>query len=132
MKQFDINTETAAAENFKFSGEQESKFQHFNCERVFRFRYVAGIENLPKYIRVEIRTAGYVPRYLGGTTYKYSVIGLQKITPATEREELESVWWGVGNLRYLKNRCAEAFSLFPELTPEYAPKLIALEMEAAK
>jgi hypothetical protein len=79
MKTFDINTETSLLAEFVFAGKQLDNFNVYNCERVFRWRYVAGnVNNLPKYILSAIDEYGYEAIHLGGTTYQYSVIGLRK------------------------------------------------------
>ena len=131
MKTFDITTETESVDDFEFRGQQESVAIANDCVRVFRFRYLAGgVQNLPKYIITAIREAGYTPIYLGGTTYKYSVIGLKLTTADTERMALNSMYWVINNLPFIQGRAARAFDQFPELKTEFAPRLVALTMEA--
>ena len=130
MKTFDIATQTTPVEAFSFSGNQVDRANAHNCVRVFRFRYVGNVSALPKYILLAIRAAGYTAHYLGGTTYRYSVIGLAVTTPDDERRALNSVWWGIANLKYIRERATMAFNLFPELRSEFIPRLVALELEA--
>jgi len=80
MNTFSIENDTHTADQFTFSGRQAEKFAEHNCERAFRWRYVAGdVRNLPKYVTASIRAAGYEPVHLGGTTYRCSVIGLRRV-----------------------------------------------------
>lgn len=80
MKTFNIETETTPVTEFEFVGEQLVKATTNNCERAFSFRFLAGNVNaLPKYIKSAIAEAGFRPVYLGGTTYKYSIIGLVRL-----------------------------------------------------
>jgi hypothetical protein len=79
-KQFDVETETSIKSEFNFRGAQEENFNREKCDRVFQWRDVRGdVRNLPNYVCNAISGAGYRPVYLGGTTYKYSVIGLIKV-----------------------------------------------------
>lgn len=77
-KQFNIETETSVKADFSFRGAQEEKFEAEKCARVFEWRDVRGdVTRLPKYVLHAIKEAGFKPVHLGGTTYKYSVIGLK-------------------------------------------------------
>ena len=78
MTTFNVNTQTQLVNEFDFTGDQATKAESNNCTRVFRFRYIAGdVNKLPKYIQEAIAAAGFTAVHLGGTTYKYSVIGLR-------------------------------------------------------
>ena len=78
MTTFNVNTQTELVSDFEFTGDQSAKATANNCTRVFRFRYIAGdVSKLPQYIKTAISEAGMTPVHLGGTTYKYSVIGLR-------------------------------------------------------
>lgn len=133
MKSFNIETETVVTENFIFHGNQANVATRTSSLRVFKWRYIAGnVSNLPKYVQSAIRQAGFTAHYLGGTTFSHSVIGLALTTPNDERIELNSIYWGISNLKYLRERSAMAFALFPELKKEFAPRLVALVLEANK
>lgn len=78
-KKFNVETETATKTEFDFRGNQEASFDSEKCERVFKFRDVRGnVDRLPLYILNAIKSSGFRPVYLGGTTFQYSVIGLVK------------------------------------------------------
>lgn len=79
MNTFNIATQTTPVDDYDFHGNQLGVAVANDCERAFRFRYIAGnVSSLPKYILSAIREAGYTPVHLGGTTYSHSVIGLQR------------------------------------------------------
>lgn len=78
MKTFDIETETLKSVDYPFQDNQNIKAALTRSERIFKFRYVGRVDNLPKYIWHVINDAGYEPHYLGGSSFKYSVIGLSK------------------------------------------------------
>lgn len=66
---------------YEFTGRQEERARAHGVTRVFRFRFIAGdVRRLPAYVTNAISAAGYTPVYLGGTTYKYSVIGLVPVS----------------------------------------------------
>ena len=78
-KQFNVETETSTKVEFNFRGAQDANFDREKCERVFEWRDVRGdVTRLPNYVWNAIKEAGFKPIYLGGTTFKYSVIGLVK------------------------------------------------------
>ena len=133
MNTFNIETETVPANEFAFCGQQESKAFANNCERVFQFRYIAGdVRNLPKYIWAAIKSAGYIPVHLGGTTYSHSVIGLRRPTADYYRRILNIAYWDQRNLNYIAKTLLEGAAAFPELKTEFGPRLVALELEAHK
>lgn len=133
MKSFNIESQTTPAENFAFAGNQQSRAESVSAVRVFNWRDIHGnVNGLPKYVLAAIRAAGYTAHCLGGTTYSHSVIGLAITTPDDERRALRTAYWGVANIKWLRERLAMAVALFPELRSEFAPRLVALEMEAAK
>lgn len=78
MKTFDIEAETLKNVDYPFQDNQSIKAALTCSERIFKFRYISRIDNLPKYIWYAIDEAGYEPHYLGGSSFKYSVIGLSK------------------------------------------------------
>lgn len=79
MKAFSVEKETVEVSAFQFAGAQREKASANNVERVFRFRDINGnVAALPKYVRSAIADAGYVPVYLGGTTYSHSIIGMKR------------------------------------------------------
>lgn len=76
---FNVETETSTKAEFIFRGAQEKNFDREKCERVFEWRDIRGdVTALPIYVWNAIKSAGYKPVYLGGTTFQYSVIGLVK------------------------------------------------------
>jgi hypothetical protein len=85
MRAFDIERQTRPVAAMSFSGHQGDVSAANDCVRAFRFRYLAGnVNSLPKYIKLAIAAAGYTPVYLGGTAYKYSVVGLKITTTHDE------------------------------------------------
>lgn len=132
MKTFNINTQTYTPDNFDFRGAQANRAAAVQAARVFEWRYIAGnVKNLPKYILNAIRENGYTAHHLGGTTFEYSVIGLAKTTIRDERKALDSIWWCIQNAAAIGKRLEMAVRLFPELKNEYAPRLVALHIEAS-
>lgn len=80
MKTFNVENQTETVGEFNFAGAQKARFEKYKCERVFRFRYLAGdIRRLPKYVVSEIIGAGYFPVCIGGTALSHSVVGLVPI-----------------------------------------------------
>ena len=77
---FNLADHAKPVSEFEFtSAGQRSRAVAFNCELAFRFRDIGGVaRNLPKYVLGALDQAGYNAHVLGGTTYKYSVIGLSK------------------------------------------------------
>ena len=133
MKTFDIATETETLDDYDFSGNQQQKALANDCVRAFRFRYLAGdVNKLPKYILIAIHEAGYTPIHLGGTTYKYSVVGLKKTTADDERRALNSLYWCPSTMRRISELATDAIAKFPELKTEFVPRLVALSLEASK
>lgn len=79
-KTFTIATDTTPVTEFAFAGQQEERSKTAGCTRAFRFRFIQGrVELLPNYILNAIKAEGMEAVYLGGTTYKYSVIGLRPV-----------------------------------------------------
>jgi hypothetical protein len=132
MREFDIECETRTVAEMSFTGNQECVSDANDCVRAFRFRFLGGnVNSLPKYIRSAIAQAGYTPVYLGGTTYKYSVVGLKITAPDDERRALNSMFWCIQNIKPISERLAAAVARFPELKNEFSPRLVALRMEAS-
>lgn len=77
MKTFDVTADTVPVAEYAFTGQQGQKAQAVGAVRVFDWSCLQGqVKRLPKYVQTAITAAGYRPVVLGGTTYKYSVIGL--------------------------------------------------------
>lgn len=80
-KQFNVETQTTAAADYAFVGNQAIRSQERNVERVFQWRDVRGNANrLPNYVLDAVRNAGYTAHCIGGTRFSHSVIGLSRTT----------------------------------------------------
>ena len=78
---FNIETKTTPIAEWEFTSrqkEQAARAEAQKVERIFKFRAIHKISDLPKYIATAISEAGYTPVIIGGTTYSYTVIGLVK------------------------------------------------------
>lgn len=94
---FNIETQTTAATEWEFTKQQQRQREYaesFQCERIFQWRDIRGnVNTLPQYVKVAILEAGYVPVFLGGTTFKYSVIGLTKQPESVIRYHATAKAW---------------------------------------
>lgn len=76
MKNFNVATQTVAADQFNFAGSQLEKAESLKAERIFN--YPKHAFSLPKFITDAIASVGYTATRIGGTTYKNSVWALHK------------------------------------------------------
>lgn len=77
MKTFNAIASSTPVESFAFAGNQAEKAKQAGATRAFRSAFIQGdVKRLPKYMLTAIAAAGFRPVYLGGTTFKHSVIGL--------------------------------------------------------
>jgi hypothetical protein len=86
MKVFSVEQDTVPVAQYQFPerSRQAQRALEENVERVFRWRDIRGNVNLlPEYVKKALHAEGYVPVYLGGTTYSHAVIGLAQGTSAT-------------------------------------------------
>ena len=74
---FDTLADTPPAADYSYgSAQQMHKAAELNAERIFKFRFVHGIQDLPKYIISAIDAAGYDVAMIGSTTYQHSTFAL--------------------------------------------------------
>lgn len=137
MKSFNIDTQTTPVADYAFAGNQAARAQQTNSTRVFRFRYIQGdVQRIPGYMWDAFRAAGLTPHYLGGTTYRHSVIGLATTTAEDLRHRINrvAIQWqyprGV-NIQTLRAEINAAAAMFPELRDEFSAKFAQLLLEAA-
>lgn len=76
MKNFNVATQTVAADQFNFAGNQAEKAEALKAERILKIE--RDVRALPQYIKAAIAAAGYTATRIGGTTYKNSIWALHK------------------------------------------------------
>lgn len=79
MTKFDIKIHTFLPEDFDLTNNQKEKFNHFKCERVFRYGYIGFTDQVPNLIKIACKEAGYHLCILGGRRKSHTILGLKKI-----------------------------------------------------